>query len=288
MSASTDHPNKRPTAKANKKTTKRGPGRPTGITSGMLNRETILEVAFKLTKTVSLTDLSIVLVARELGVTPALIHYYLGGGGRDGLTSAVMNMFYHELVDQWPIQPSDPPTGFDEWQHSIEIIADAIYRAHLRYPGVSVYVSSNNRYQLVQDVGEGETDYGLLFIEKFTSAVRQSGFDAERVGIFAHLLLMSITNYAHSTVTRRWPGQHGEFLNSKLAELDPEIYPSTLFVRETLTNLNGAQAFSTGLRLTLQGIQVEHERLFGATPSSSSAPPLTNPPAPKRRAALQR
>lgn len=272
MSASTDDPNnKQPAVKATKKTAKRGPGRPTGVTSGMLNRETILEVAFKLAKTVPLSDLSIILVARELGVTPALIHYYLGGGGRDGLTSAVMNMFYRELVDRWPLLPNDPPSSFDDWKHNIEIIADTVYRAHIRYPGVSVYVTSHNRYQLVQDVNKGETDYGLVFIEKFTSLVRQSGFEVARVGTFAHLLLMFITSYAHSTVTRRWPGQHGEFLNSKLGELDPEAFPSTHFVRETLTHLNGPQAFSIGLRLMLQGLQVEHDRLF----SSPSHPDLS-------------
>ena len=249
---SIDKPSSKRAAKAvTKKTVTRAPGRPSGATSGILDRETILALAFKLTKTVPLTELSIVRVARELGVTPALIHYYLGSGGRDVLTSGAMNAFYRELVEQWP-----PELG--DWKHNFEVIADAIYRAHLRYPGISVYVATHNRYQLVQDVREGETDYGLVFFEKFTTTVRNFGLDAERTGVFAHLLMMFITSFAHSTVTRRWPGQHNEFLSSKLAALDPVAFPSTHFVRESITHLNAAEAFATGLRLVLQAL--EHER----------------------------
>lgn len=234
-----------------RKTPKRGPGRPSGgAPSGVLDRETVLAVAFRLTKTVSVSDLSIVRVARELGVTPALIHYYFAGGGRDALTSGVMNAFYREVIEQWP-----PETG--DWKHNYEVVCDAIYRAYLRYPGISIYAASHNRYQLVQDVQEGETDYGLLVLEKFTGTVRQAGFDAARTGVLAHLLMLFISAYAHSTVTRRWPGQHSEFLNSKLSALDPVAFPNCHFVRSGLTSLNATEAFTTGLRIVLQGFEIE-------------------------------
>lgn len=238
-----------------RKTPKRGPGRPSGgAPNGLLDRETVLAVAFRLTKTVSVSDLSIVRVARELGVTPALIHYYFAGGGRDALTSGVMNAFYREVVEQWP-----PETG--DWKHNYEVVCDAIYMAYLRYPGISIYAASHNRYQLVQDVQEGETDYGLVVLEKFTSTVRQAGFGAARTGVLAHLLMLFITAYAHATVTRRWPGQHSEFLNSKLSALDPVEFPNCHFVQSGLTSLNATEAFTTGLRIVLQGFEVELTRL---------------------------
>ena len=81
---------------------RRGAGRPAGPTSGILDRAMILNVGLQLTKTTSLVDLSIVRVAKELGVTPALIHYYLAGGGRDALTSGVMNLYYRDLIERWP------------------------------------------------------------------------------------------------------------------------------------------------------------------------------------------
>jgi AcrR family transcriptional regulator len=246
-----------PVKAAARKTMKRSPGRPTGAGSAMLDRETILSLSFQLTKSVPLTELSIVRVARELGVTPALIHYYLGGrndlGGRDALTSGVMNAFYRELVEQWP-----PETG--DWKHNIEVVAYAVYRAHLRYPGIAMYVSTHNRYQMVQDVGEGETDFGLVFFEKFLATVRQAGFDAERTGTYAHLLIMFVTSSAHATVTHRWPGQHSEFLSAKLAALDPADFPSTHFVLKSFTHLNAAEAFATGLLLMVQSLELERGR----------------------------
>ena len=51
-----------------------------------------------------LQELSIVRVAKDLGVTPALIHYYLDG--RDALTSGVMNAFYKEMQLDWPLLTS--------------------------------------------------------------------------------------------------------------------------------------------------------------------------------------
>lgn len=71
----------------------------------MLDRSTILSVSLQLTKTVPLSELSVVRVAHELGVTPGLIHYYLRG--RDKLTSGVMNAFYREAVEDWPSQEID-------------------------------------------------------------------------------------------------------------------------------------------------------------------------------------
>jgi AcrR family transcriptional regulator len=217
----------------------------------MLDRSTILAVSLQLSKTVPLSELSVVRVARELGVTPGLIHYYLGG--RDRLTSGVMNAFYREAVEAWP---GEVP----EWKQNLEIVANGVYRAYLRYPGIVEYVSSHNRYRLVQDVSDGEIDYGILFFERFTTAVHGAGFDALRTAGYAHLLADLISSYAHATVARRWPSQHSEFLNEKLASLDPTQFPSTHFIRESLTSLNPADAFKMGLALVLQALEADRSR----------------------------
>ncbi|MES2415247.1 MAG: TetR/AcrR family transcriptional regulator C-terminal domain-containing protein [Pseudomonadota bacterium] len=235
---------------AAKKTPGRRPGRPAGANTGVLDRATVLSLSLQLTRTVPLADLSVVLVARELGVTPGLIHYYLGGRGP--LTSGVMNAFWRELIESWPREDGS-------WIHNLENVANALYRALLRYPGIASYVASHNRYRMVQDVQEGETDYGILFFEKFTTTMRQAGFDALRTAAYAHLVVELVTSYAHATVARRWPGQHGEFLNEKLAQLDPKEFPGTHFVRESLTSLNASDAYTMGLRLMLQALEVEQK-----------------------------
>ncbi|WP_211368958.1 TetR/AcrR family transcriptional regulator [Pseudoxanthomonas jiangsuensis] len=249
-----------------RRTSGRSPGRPTGTAASALNREAVLAVAFSLTKTVSVTELSIVRVARELGVTPALIHYYLAGGGRDMLTSGVMNAFYREVVEQWP-----QTTG--EWRHDLEVMLETIYRAYLRYPGISIYAASHNRYQLVQDVDGGEIDYGLLVLEKFVGTVRQIGLDPGRTGSLAHQLMMFVQSYSYSTVARRWPGQHAAFLRAKLSELDATKHPNCHFIQESLVTLNAAEAFASGMQLFLDGVAQERMRCLPDTSEGKKGAP---------------
>lgn len=224
----------------------------------MLDRKNIVAMALQLTKSVPLTELSIVRLASELGVTPALIHYYLGGrsglGSRDALTTGMMNAFYREMVEQWPAETED-------WQQSLEIVAYAVYRAYLRYPGITMYVASHNRYLVVQDVEEGETDYGIVQFEKFVSAVRRAGFSAELTGTYAHLLAMFITSAAHATVAHRWPGQHSQFLIGKMETLDPATFPGTHYVLNGFAHLNAAEAFATGLRMWLQSLELARKQI---------------------------
>lgn len=233
----------------------RRPGRPARANTGVLDRATVLSLSLQLTKTVALADLSVVLVARELGVTPGLIHYYMGGRGP--LTSGVMNAFWREVIGNWPREDGS-------WLQNIESVANTLYRALLRYPGIASYVTSHNRYRVVQDVLEGETDYGIMFLEKSTTTMRQAGFDALHTASYTHLVFDLVTSYANATVSRRWPGQHGQFLNEKLAQLDPKAFPAIHFMRESLITLNASDAYTMGLRLMLQALELEQKKKVGA------------------------
>lgn len=228
-------------------------GRPSGVESALLDRDTILSVAFQLTKSVPLADISIIRVARELGVTPALIHYYMGG--RDAVTSGIMNLFYRQLVEAWPKRVTP------DWKHHLEVAADTVYRSYLRYPGIAAYVVSHNRFRMIQDTAEDEVDYGVQFFERFCAAVQSIGFDASLTGIYAHLLMEYIISSAHSTVRHMWPGEHRDFLDRKLSALDPVQFPATHFVREGLININASAAFTIGLGLLMQALEFNRENL---------------------------
>jgi AcrR family transcriptional regulator len=231
--------------------TARGRGRPAGDHRGKFSRETIIASALAMTRKVPLHELSIVRTAQELEVTPALIHYYLGS--RDALTSGVMNAFYRRLVEQWPALR-------DRWRRDLEAICTMVYEAHAGYPGIAAYVVSHNKYRMVQDVLPGETDYGVLLFEKFTSAVQAIGFDAVRTGMYTHLLNEFVTGYAQATAAHRWPGEHAEFLDATLAGLDRRTFPAAHFVSKTFTRLDAPSAFQTGLRLFLDGLALERKR----------------------------
>lgn len=209
---------------------------------------------------VPLQDLSIVRVAQELDVTPGLIHYYLGP--RDALTSGVMNAFYKELVENWPV-------GTGHWRRDLEAICAVVYQTHASYRGVASYVVSHNKHRMVQDVSEGEIDYGVLVFEKFNSAVRAAGFDGPKTGMYTHLLNEFVTGYAQATATNRWAGEHADFLIEKISKLNPREYPTSHFVSRGLARLDAATAFKTGLELVLNGLELARKRTRSATRKSS-------------------
>ena len=75
---------------------RRAPGRPSADAQPALTKESIFAKGLELCRRMPLQELSVVRMAHELGVPPALIHYYLGGRG--ALTSGVMNAYYRELA----------------------------------------------------------------------------------------------------------------------------------------------------------------------------------------------
>jgi len=216
-----------------------------------LSEELIIATALQLAREVPLYELSIVRIAQELKVAPGLIHYYIGG--RDAITSGVMNSFYRELIENWPALHG-------HWRRDLETICKLVYAAHASYAGIAAYVVSYNKFRMVQAVQEGMIDYGILLFEKFTAAVRAAGFDAQRTGMYSHLLNEFITGYAQATATHRWPGEHAGFLDARLAVLDKRKYPAAHFVRKTFTQLDATVAFEAGLDLFLNGLELERRR----------------------------
>ena len=76
-----------------------------------LSREHILVRATALAKIEPLGKISMVRLARELGVAPALIHYYIGS--RDDLISGVANRYFKERVSR--LQPLT-----DNWKKDLQ------------------------------------------------------------------------------------------------------------------------------------------------------------------------
>lgn len=254
-STSTSRPTARSRLPAPVPATARGPGRPAKTSQGLFSRESIISTCLALSRQVPLHELSIVRAAHELDVTPGLIHYYMRG--RDELTSGVMNAFYRELVEGWPALAG-------HWRRDLDVICKAVYHAYARYPGIAAYHVSHNKFRMVQQVREGETDYGVLLFEKFTSAIRAAGFDAKRTGMYTHLLNEFVIGYAQATASHRWPGQHAGFLDATFAELDKRKFPSAHFVSKTFTQLDGTTAFETGLDLFLNGLELERRKYRAA------------------------
>ena len=154
----------------------------------MVSRQGILQTALKLSKSVALQDLSIVVVARSMDVTPALIHYYIGG--RDWLTSGIMNLFYKSLIRKWP-----EPIG--DWEQDVRNSAKAFFDHLVAYPGISAYLVLNHRFRVFQLTAFGDRDYGAEMLDRFVGHIRAAGLSAERTGLHAQLIHEFVMSTAH-------------------------------------------------------------------------------------------
>ena len=224
---------------------KRGPGRPATRGNNALSKREIISFALGLCRHEPLQNVSIVRVANELGVTPALIHYYVGG--RDPLTSGVMNRFYEALVEQLPAQTL-------QWRTDVTAVFDTIYVHYIRYSGVVAYVMSHNRFRLFQLVEPGERDFGADFFERVTGAVRIAGLSPQRTAMYSHLLLQHVLSSAYQQTSHQLPEDHQAFLVSRLRKLDTSETPNTHFVLESFAALRGDDAFRTGLSLITEAM----------------------------------
>lgn len=226
----------------------RRPGRPQTGQGGNISRQSILKAALKLSKTVPLQDLSIVTVAKAMQVTPALIHYYVGG--REWLTSGTMNLFYKELIRKWPVKTGD-------WKADLEAAAYVIYNQFSNFGGVAAYAVSNSRFRVFQLTAFGDRDFGVEMLDRFAGQVRAAGLSGDRTGIYSHLFLEFIITTGHGASHHIYPKEHQEFLQDKLSKLDVEKYPNVLFSGGGPAMLDGGAAFAEGCRLFILGIEAE-------------------------------
>ena len=226
----------------------RGPGRPSAADSRSVSRASILRAALRLAKDTPLQDLSILMVARSMKIAPGLVHYYLGG--RDWLTSGVINLFYKELVKNWPEQTGD-------WEDDFWIAAKLVYGHFANYGGVAAYVVSNSRFRIYQLTAFSDKDWGVEFLERFAARVHAAGLPGERSALYAHLLLEFIISTGHATAFHIHPSEHRKFLEEKTAQLDPQKFPNIFRDRFSPLTIDGSVAFNELCRLFLLGIKTD-------------------------------
>jgi AcrR family transcriptional regulator len=234
---------------------KRGPGRPPAKVVRAISKADIVRRALELCRLESLQSVSIVRVANEMGITPALIHYYLGG--RDRLTSGVMNAFYAALVAELP-----PPAP--DWRPDLTAVFGTIYDSYIRFSGIAAYLMSHNRFRVFQLVEPGERDFGALFFERVIGSVRIAGLSARSTAMYAHLLLQHVLSSAYQQASRQLPEDHQDFLVSRLQKLKPSDAPNTFFILESFAALGGHDAFRAGLDIVADAIDVERRSLRAA------------------------
>jgi AcrR family transcriptional regulator len=245
-SDTTAHRNSK-TPLTDKQPSPRRPGRPPGSQAG-ISLNSILRTSYRLAKAVPLQEVSIVVVAKTLGVTPALIHYYVGG--RDWLTSGTMNLFYSDLLRKLPKNTGD-------WKRDIPKMAHTMYEHLVHYAGVAAYMVSHNRFRIWQLTAYGQREYGVEVLERLAACVAQAGCAPKRTGIYTHLIMEFVIGSAHRAAHHLFPGEHKEFLSEKLSKLDPERFPTLMLTDSAPISLGPESAFNEEIRLFMLGL--EHE-----------------------------
>ncbi|RYD82890.1 MAG: hypothetical protein EOP84_08760, partial [Verrucomicrobiaceae bacterium] len=221
---------------------RRRPGRPAASEKGGVSRQSILQKALTLSKTVALQDLSIVAVARSIDVTPALIHYYIGG--RDWLTSGIMNLFYEGLLQRLPDSGGD-------WKEDVWNSAKAFFDHLLTYSGVAAYLVTNERFRVFQLTDFDDPDYGVEVLNRFVGQVRSAGLSGARTGLYTLLINEFVISTAHRATHKLLPADHRQFHEGKLASLDPVRMDNLLFGKVAPLELNAERLFKEGMAVFL-------------------------------------
>lgn len=212
----------------------------------LIGREQVIERAVQLAKVEPLAELSIIGLAREFGVTPALIHYYIGS--RDDLISGVVNLYFKTRVERLGELTGD-------WRSDLEHHARQSYALMLEYGGVLRYIMSHNRFRLFQQVGPGQTDYGLVYLNRLAQIFRDGGFSPEHSAMGYHLMAQYIMTSAYAEVSRQLPAEHAKFIAKRIEKAPETEYAAAHFMAESFVQVDAESAFESGLTLMLDGME---------------------------------
>lgn len=235
---------------------RRGPGRPgrEAANATEINKEILIVRALELTRKEPLQDISMLRLAREFGVTPALIHYYLHGVNR--LLSGVINLYNRRLVESF-----HAPSGF--WRTDIERQFTTAYKFMIEYSGITAYLVAHNRFRLIQEVEPDEVDYGILRFEIVARTFREAGFTPDDAAMNLHLITQFTMSCAHAFSLRQLPSEHVSFLSDQLSKLHARQAPGICYVRKSFVRMDAEKVFCRGLKIHLDGFQLSLDKDLG-------------------------
>jgi AcrR family transcriptional regulator len=214
--------------------------------SAELSRAAVIDRAVQIAQQESLDDLSMVRLARELGITPGLVHYYVGS--RDALISAIVNLAYRERLEALP-----PLTG--SWRHDLREIARVSRATMRKWRGVAAYVATRNRSRLFQGESGDETDWGLAFFDRVATILKNGGFTAEQAAMAYHLTMLFLVSVGSADANRLMPAAHREFILGYLARPAAVARAGAQFVAEPFTRIDADATFEAGLEVLFDGFE---------------------------------
>ena len=201
--------------------------------------EMIIETGLELARTLPLSEISIVRVAKEIGVTPASIHYYVKV--RENLSLAITDRWFSGLLKNWPAENED-------WQAYVAAVAYTIYRHCIAYPGIASHLASQNRFRLAISISDTcDAPHMVQFLDRLFATVLQSGLTGKTAAMFAFELSQFVHGAAHASASHQIPGEQSRF-RQLLQLTDSTQFPSIAALRDDYARLTGDEVFREGLR----------------------------------------
>jgi AcrR family transcriptional regulator len=211
-----------------------------------LSRDAVIRCAVELAQKESITEVSMVRVAREMGVVPGLVHYYVGS--KDDLLSAVLNAAFRERVTTLP-----PVTG--DWRTDLEGVCRSTLETLARWPGVANYIATQNRFRLFQRVQPGETDYGLAYFDHLGRIFERASFTPTQAALAYDLTMMFVTSISVEFANRQAPGEHKDFIVGYVSQFDRKDIPGAAFLVGPFAKINSETRLDAGLKLLMDGFE---------------------------------
>ncbi|MDN7576845.1 TetR/AcrR family transcriptional regulator [Burkholderia contaminans] len=211
-----------------------------------LSRDAIIRSAVELAQKESISEVSMVRVAREIGVAPGLVHYYVGS--KDDLLSAVLNTAFRERVLALPAMTGD-------WRVDLEGVCRSTLETLSRWPGIANYFATQNRFRLFQRVQPGETDYGLAYFDHLGRILEHAGFAPAQAALAYDLTMMFVTSISVEFANRQAPGEHKEFIVRHVSQFERKVIPGAAFLVEAFADIDSEKRLDAGLKIMMDGFE---------------------------------
>ncbi|MBL0115919.1 MAG: hypothetical protein IPP45_11265 [Sphingomonadales bacterium] len=147
-----------------------------------------------------------------------------------------MNLFYKSLIRKWA-----EPTG--DWEQDVENSAKVLFDHLVAYPGISAYLVLNHRFRVFQLTAFGDQDYGAEVLDQFVGHVRAAGLSESALGSTPNSSMRFVINTAHQATHDLLPADHRQFLEDKLASLDPRRTQNIVYGKVGPLQLNADSLF---------------------------------------------
>lgn len=205
----------------------------------------------QLAQSESVEAITIARLARELGVTTSLIHYFVVN--RDELLSAVFNRVLKLRTEAY-----QPLTG--QWREDLEAQLLQTHQSQLHWKGITTYVATHNRYRLFQRVEPGDVDYGLVFFDRIGRILKSAELSQRHAALAYHLIMLFMTSVASAHVNRQEPVAHQTYLREHLDLFPSDSFEGAHFLMPEFSRISTSTTFEEGLRLLLDGISAWIEK----------------------------